>query len=105
MRQMQEANQSDLTNFGGLIDRADLSDDEMIDAIRARLSGGGRDPVEAETIIESAKLGDAGAQALVRTVAVPAPVSKLSMPTQRLTREGGNRFGVVFGRLGSLARD
>ena len=105
MRHLQNSVQSEATNFGGLIGRADLSDDQMIEAIRARLSGGGRDPASAEAVIEAARMGDDEAKSLVQTIAVPAPVSKLNMPTQCLTREGRNRFGLAFGRLGSMARD
>ncbi len=104
MSHVQKTKQSVVTNSGGLIGRADLSDDQMADAIRARLSASGRAPSSAEAIIEAARLGDDKAVSLVRTVAVPAPISKLNMPTQRLTRVGRNRFGLAFDRLSSLVR-
>ena len=96
--------QNETINFGSLIGRADLSDEQIVEAIRARLSASGQDAGMAETILEAARSGETRAGSLMRTVAVPAPVSKLNMPTQRLTRGGHNRFSLTYGRLSSLVR-
>ena len=104
MSHMQATVSSSVVNSGSLIGRADLSDDQVIDAVRARLSTGGRDPAAAEAIVESARMGEAGATSVMRTIAVSAPVAKLTMPTQRLTRGGRNRFGLALGRLSSMVR-
>lgn len=95
---------NETVNSGSLIGRADLSDDQMAEAIRARLRATGRGADTPEAIIEAAQRGDVNATSLVRTIAVPAPVARLSMPTQRLTRDGRNRFGLAYARLSSLVR-
>lgn len=102
MNLLQEVNET--INSGSLIGRADLSDEQMVEAIRTRLSASGQDAAMAEAIVEAARFGDAKAAALMNTIVVPPPVSKLNMPTQRLTRGGRNRFGVAYDRLSMLVR-
>ena len=75
-------------NCGALIGRADLSDDIMIDAIKERLASNDRSSDDAETVLGAAMSGDRDALSLLRTINVPAPTVRLTMPTQSLTRGG-----------------
>jgi len=78
--------QSDQMNAGALVGRPDLSDDVLLEALRERLRARRRPAEDAEAVLAAAARSDAGALDLLRTVSLPAPVARLSMPTQCLTR-------------------
>ncbi|HSP26201.1 MAG TPA: hypothetical protein VLQ65_13605 [Saliniramus sp.] len=92
------------SNLGSLIGRPDLSDEVIADAMRDRLRASGRHEDDAHHVLASAQNADEEAASLLRTIAVPAPTAKLTMPTQQLTgtrRRFPLRAG--FGKL-SLGR-
>ncbi|MEF2550766.1 hypothetical protein VQ042_05210 [Aurantimonas sp. A2-1-M11] len=86
------------TNAGRLIGRADLGDEVILDAVRARLASTGRNG-DAERLISAAMDGDETSLAFVRTVAVPPPVARLTMPIQQLTARRIRLPSISFGRL------
>ena len=75
----------DQMNAGALIGRPDLSDDVLLDALRVRLRARSAAHQDAETVLAAAMNEDPAALDLMRTIPVPAPVARLTMPTQRLT--------------------
>ena len=91
-RSMQE------TNAGRLIGRADLDDDVVLDAGRTRLAASGRSD-DAERVLAAAMRGDAASLAFVRTVAVPPPLARLTMPIQPLTGRPLRFPTISLGRL------
>ncbi|MBO0661771.1 hypothetical protein LQ948_04230 [Jiella sp. MQZ9-1] len=83
-----------------MIGRADLSDDALVDALKARLASCNRSVDDAECVLEAAMAGDAEAISLLRSAPVPAPSVKLAMPIQSLTRDVRRRgFGLASLRL------
>lgn len=72
------------TNLGSLIGRPDLSDDVIASALCDRLRAEGRSDDDAHRILISARRSEPEAASLLRTIAVPAPSAKLTMPTQQL---------------------
>lgn len=92
------------TNLGSLIGRPDLSDDVIADALRDRLRAQGRHEDDAPHVLAMAQNSDEQAASLLRTIVVPAPSAKLTMPTQQLTaRRRRLSIGAGFGKL-SLGR-
>ncbi|MBO0904344.1 hypothetical protein [Jiella sonneratiae] len=78
-------------NFGAIIGRADLSDEVVVDAVKGRLASRDRSCEEADALLAAAIAGEAEAVAFLRTVPVPAPIMRLAMPTQELTRSSQRR--------------
>ncbi|NDV88275.1 hypothetical protein GTW51_16365 [Aurantimonas aggregata] len=72
------------TNLGSLIGRPDLADDVIASALCERLRAEGRSDDDAHGILSSARQSESEAASLLRTIAVPAPSAKLTMPTQQL---------------------
>ena len=104
MSAMEAVRNEPVEKAGLLIGRADLSDDQMLDAVRMRLVASGQSAEAAASILDAARDGDEGSVALVNTVSVPAPVSKLSMPVQRLTAAKRSSISLAVSRLTSLGR-
>ncbi|MCQ0987740.1 hypothetical protein [Jiella marina] len=73
-------------NAGAIIGRADLSDDVLLDGLRTRLASKRRPATEAEEVLQAALAGEQEAIGLLRTIPVPAPSARLSMPEQKLSR-------------------
>ena len=91
-RSMQE------TNAGRLIGRADLDHCVVLDAVRTRLASSGRSG-DAESLLSAAMQGEAASLAFVRSVAVPPPVARLTMPIQPLTGRPLRFPTISIGRL------
>ncbi|MBP0617653.1 hypothetical protein [Jiella mangrovi] len=85
-------------NCGAIIGRADLSDDVVVDAIKDRLASCNRSVEQADSIVSAALSGDAEAVSFLRTIQVPAPTVRLSMPPQALTR-GEQRRGLSLSQF------
>ncbi|WP_157944684.1 hypothetical protein [Mangrovicella endophytica] len=93
-----------LPTGGMIVGRPDLSDDVVIEAIAMQLAVRGRSPDGAARVLERAKGGDAAALKFMRTLVLPPPQARLSMPLQIIRnerrREAGRENGVLaFARL------
>ena len=87
--------------IAALLHRPDLSDEAVLDALRRRLADSGRDASGAEAVLAAACRGEADAVSSLRSVALPAPVARLTMPVQRLTRSPRAALNAGFWRLTS----
>lgn len=96
--------QGNQINAGVLVGRPDLSDDVLVEAVAARLASLGRSREEAADVVCAAHAKDGDALAILSTIAVPPPVSRLAMPVQTLTRGTSSRFAIPFGRFLSIGR-
>ncbi|WP_136625110.1 hypothetical protein [Aureimonas flava] len=72
---------------GMLVDRPDLSEDDLLAAIAERLVFEGRTGPEPQVVIEAARLGKRKALAFLRKLLLPPPRSPLSMPVRPILRE------------------
>ena len=87
--------------IAALLHRPDLTDEAVLDALRQRLARSGRDASAAGAVLAAARRGEANAVSSLRSVALPAPVARLTMPVQKLTRSPRAALNVGFWRLTS----
>ncbi len=87
----------DTRPVGFLVNRPDLSEEEVLAAIAERLAFDGRTGPEPQVVIEAARLGKRKALAFLRKLVLPPPRVPLAMPVvpilkEHLTRgvEGGH---------------
>lgn len=72
---------------GMLVDRPDLTDEDLLTAIAERLAFEGRTGPEPQVVIEAARLGKRKALAFLRKLLLPPPRAPLSMPVRPILRE------------------
>lgn len=72
---------------GMLVDRPDLSEEDLLTAIAERLVFEGRTGPEPQVVIEAARLGKRKALAFLRKLLLPPPRAPLSMPVRPILRE------------------
>ena len=77
----------DTRPVGFLVNRPDLSEEEVLAAIQERLAFDGRTGPEPQVVIEAARLGKRKALAFLRKLVLPPPRSPLAMPVQPILRE------------------
>ncbi len=72
---------------GMLVDRPDLTEEDLLTAIAERLVFEGRTGPEPQVVIEAARLGKRKALAFLRKLLLPPPRAPLSMPMRPILRE------------------
>jgi hypothetical protein len=76
---------------GMLVDRPDLTEEDLLNAIAERLVFEGRTGPEPQVVIEAARLGKRKALAFLRKLLLPPPRAPLSMPVRPILREHMSR--------------
>ncbi len=72
---------------GMLVDRPDLTEEDLLTAIAERLAFDGRTGPEPQVVIEAARLGKRKALAFLRKLLLPPPRAPLTMPVRPILRE------------------
>ncbi|WP_182083958.1 hypothetical protein [Aureimonas sp. ME7] len=72
---------------GMLVDRPDLSEEDLLLAIAERLVFEGRTGPDPQVVIEAARLGKRKALAFLRKLLLPPPRAPLTMPVRPILRE------------------
>ncbi|WP_156417904.1 hypothetical protein [Aureimonas sp. AU4] len=72
---------------GELVNRPDLTEAQLLQAIAERLAFENRTGPEPAVVIEAARLGKRKALTFLRQLVLPPPRSRLEMPVQPILRE------------------
>jgi len=72
---------------GELVDRPDITEAQLLEAIAERLAFERRTGPEPAVVIEAARLGKRKALTFLRQLVLPPPRSRLEMPVQPILRE------------------